>query len=112
MNKFLKISSLVIVLFSSAISQNSGLSEYYYLNGNKIRLSLTADRTLEAENGLVAEWPIGSGHEYLDTMVPFVISGGLSPQVIDWEPIENSGQVFSNRAKSDWPDDWNGSWPG
>lgn len=112
MKKHLIIFGLINLLITSGITQNSGLSEFFYMNGNKLRLSLTADGNIAAPNGLALEWPIGSGHEYLDNLVPFIISGEQTPQVLNWQADNAANKLFFNHAPEDWPADWQGEWPG
>ena len=62
-------------LVQNALSQNSN-----YHNGNKLRITFSGDGTVEGGEDLTAEWPIGTGQEYLNFASPLVAveSGAFS----------------------------------
>jgi hypothetical protein len=107
----MKIYQIKITLFLITITIFNGFAQtdQFYLNANKLKLILTEAATIKTGHGVVGEWPIWSGHEYLDTVIPFVISGDPNPEILQWS-LE-SGPFMSDKP-TDWPSAWNEEWQG
>ncbi len=86
-----------------------------HLDGNRLNLSTESEGAISAGQGLAAEWPNASGHEYLETLKPFFITGaGQAAKRISWKPapVMHGNLYFSSLDKANWPPEWNGVWPG
>lgn len=79
-----------------------------YHSGNKLRLTFFDDATIHDEEGVVAEWPIGTGHEYLNEAMPvLVVEEGSSPRIVHFAPaLSNNGRVAMSHLPDTWPQDW------
>jgi len=109
MKKLMRILGIFIWLTGMIIAQNNST----ILNGNKLVLSVSSTGKIVSEKGLVAEWPVASGHEYLQSATPLFVIGGQNPQVIEWElddSMENNPVVLSDHPE-DWPNSFQNTWP-
>ena len=116
--------SLVIMMISLVFSQG-GADGSNFMSGNKLKLSFFNDGIMKSSSELAAEWPIGTGHEYLDFASPVLIIGsGGSRQLVEFTPSSayssfSNGRVAMNHLPESWPgswpdrsSNWNGSWNG
>ncbi|MCD4691537.1 MAG: hypothetical protein K8R79_01375 [Calditrichales bacterium] len=112
MKKNYIIIGLIFLLMNIVSADTGSRLQFFYMNGNKLKLSLTNEGKVAAGGGLAAEWPIGSGHEYLDNFAPFFILGGQTPQIIIWDTDNSSGAPFLNDSPQSWPSSWQDEWQG
>ncbi len=102
-----------LLLLSISVLTNTVLSQgiYNYHSGNKLRLTFSDVGRIENSGGIAVEWPIGTGHEYLDLAFPIVVvENNSQKQVARFK--NNNGIVALNHKKESWPVGWNGHWHG
>jgi hypothetical protein len=109
----------------SLVFPQGGADGSNFMSGNKLKLSFFNDGIIKSSSELIAEWPIGTGHEYLDFASPVLIIGsGGNMQLVEFTPSSNytsysDGRVAMNHLPESWPSswpdrpsNWNGSWNG
>ncbi len=111
---------LLFVSGNAVFAQNAN-----YHSANKLRVTFSNSGEIEASSNPSFEWPIGTGHEYLDLSLPLVVvQNNNSQELVSFSMVPsyaNSAQnliAMSNRQETwpaSWPDkpsSWNGSWDG
>ena len=114
MRKTIRLLGIFIWLTGSLFAENGAQSSTTIMNGNKIVLSVSSAGKIVSEKGLVAEWPVASGHEYLQSATPLFIIGGQNPQVVEWQldaSMDNKAVILSDQP-DDWPSSFQNTWPG
>ncbi|MBU4443977.1 hypothetical protein KJ656_02690 [bacterium] len=102
-NKYLLL-FLILVLVNNAFPDN-------YHSGNKLLLTFSDNGVIENKDGVAAEWPTGTGHEYLNLAFPIVaVENNNQRQVAKFTSIDNIA-AFSHLEET-WADEWNGQWNG
>jgi hypothetical protein len=104
---------LSFALVLSTLSAQSD-ADYLRLDVNKLALSVSALGEIGSDNGLVAEWPYASGHEYLNRLMPVVIRNGGTAELLSWVSLESGGiyGLFASDSPSAWPTSFSGQWQG
>ena len=86
-------------------------SQAYHHSGNKFHLSFSSNGVIENKGGLTLEWPIGTGHEYLDLAYPIVALQSDGNMLVS--NFSNAdGIVAINHHEESMPVEWNGTWNG
>jgi len=121
-----KLTTIVVFLLFIAAqmyAQDGGQPNFH--SGNKLRVVFSNTGTIGGTAEINAEWPIGTGHEYLDVAFPVIaVESNGSRQTPNFTPLSSftaaaDGSVAMNYLKETWPGswpdrpaDWSGSWNG
>ncbi len=110
---------LLLLLAATPAWAQDGNEAVNYHSGNKLRLSFSNDGRLDIRNDeLTAEWPIGTGREYLNMAIPLVAvrQGGVHMTASFLADASFAGGQVGVAAMSHredtWPATWVGRWNG
>ena len=119
------LSFILIFSIISSVFPQGGADGSNFMSGNKLKLSFFNDGIIKSGRELAVEWPIGTGHEYLDlASAVLIIGSGGNQQLVEFTPSSDytsysDGRVAMNYLPQSWPNtwpdrpsDWNGRWNG
>ncbi len=119
-----RIILFALVIISAAFPQENQSRPNYH-SGNKLRLTFFNDGVIGNTDEFAAEWPIGTGHEYLDRAFPVVaVETGGGHRALALQPVNSfagltDGEVAMNYLPQTWPQswpdrpaNWDGKWNG
>lgn len=96
----------------SGLVQNAFSQVKNYHSGNKFRITFSNDGATEGEEDVTAEWPTGTGHDYLNFATPVVaVTSGGSPRIATFSLVQSFTSDGNTVAMSHDKDSWPASWP-
>ena len=100
---------VLLLLFGGSVFSQNGTPNFH--SGNKFRLVFTDDGTIGNGDEFTAEWPVGTGHEYLETAFPIIAVENGGQQVANFTPLPSfsgagNGQAAMNHLQDTWPASW------
>lgn len=108
---------LVIAICLLSLSLQSGRAqENNYHSGNKLRLTFSNLGRVNADDNPAVEWPIGTGHEYANVLLPVVaVQEGSNQQIAAFtfnSGFSGDGRAAMSHLPATWPAEWNDQWNG
>ena len=114
MRKPIGVLGLIVLMAGLLLAQAGSPSSSMIMNGNKLAISVSSEGKVLSEKGMVAEWPVASGHEYLRSVTPLFVIDGQNPRVVQWQldaSMNNSPLIVSDQP-DEWPSSFENTWPG
>ncbi len=113
--KLTLLAGITLMLLGFTVVQSYAQQEKLYQSANKLRLTFLSNGAISGDDELAAEWPIGTGHEYLNSASPVVAVAHSGEQWVasfSVVPASVNASVAMSNDKTTWPAQWNGVWQG